>query len=271
MKLYGFLAGALILFTVSCTNDKPVMETISDVQQIIEIVQEPQIHQPVYETPVYSVQQPVEEAQPIQEPPVQVVQQPVQQPVQTPPVQAAQQPVQQPIQQQPMQAPVQQPVEEPPVQQAVALPPVQLEIIQIIEELSPTPEESDYVPMIVSEEVYITTKSDIQHLIEDLNRMIRAGNYNAWLTYLSDSYRVRINSKEFIDDLKIRYPVFRTRINSSRDYFNVIVVPSRANDRVDDIEFKTETLVTAYTLDRNKNRLILYDLENIDGAWKIIN
>jgi hypothetical protein len=138
--------------------------------------------------------------------------------------------------------------------------------------LDPAPEtQDDFDPISISQEEFETTKADIQKLILDLNGIIRARNYNTWLTYLSEEYRRRINSREFLNEIKTRSPVLGDRINNARDYFTYVVVPSRANDRVDDIEFLTRHKVAAYTLDRNGNRLILYDLEIIDNKWMIVH
>ena len=139
----------------------------------------------------------------------------------------------------------------------------------------PPPEEKGFDPGTISKEAYDNTKFEIQHLIEDLNKIIRARNYNSWLTYLSEDYRREINSKEFRDDLVEKFPAFRGRINNARDYFTNVVVPSRANDHVDDIEFVSENRVKAYTIfitrDNQRQRVILYNLELIDGKWQIIN
>ena len=60
-------------------------------------------------------------------------------------------------------------------------------------------------------------------------------------------------------------------LRTARDYFENVVVPSRSNDQVDDIEFISDTQVKAYTIDARGHRLILYNLENIDDQWKIIS
>ena len=135
----------------------------------------------------------------------------------------------------------------------------------------PSPAEPVVIQRIVSQEVYDATKIDIQQLVQDLNGIIRARNYNRWLTYLTDSYRERIGSREFLEDIRSRYPAFRGRLNSAQDYFNLVVVPSRANDHVDDIEFVTENHVVAYTIDSHNQRLILYNLVDVNGVWKIDN
>jgi hypothetical protein len=70
----------------------------------------------------------------------------------------------------------------------------------------------------------------------------------------------------------------RTRgivVRSAQDYFTHVVVPSRANSRVDDIEFISSERVMAYSLSTNRDgitqRLRLYDLERSGDTWKIIN
>ena len=61
--------------------------------------------------------------------------------------------------------------------------------------VAPVPPEPDPEPVfeeepvvnqpIVTQEVYDSTKDDIQKLIETLNGIIRAKNYKAWVTHLS--------------------------------------------------------------------------------------
>ena len=155
----------------------------------------------------------------------------------------------------------------------------------------PPPEEpliasQGFDPNNISTELYETTKTEIQDIIQRLDNIIRARNYNAWLEYISESYLEEISSHEFLearteelyrrDQLVAaamgRNPntVEKKMLKDLRDYFDSVVVPSRANDRVDDIDFISETKVRAYTVNNRGTRLILYDLEIIDGTWKII-
>jgi hypothetical protein len=150
----------------------------------------------------------------------------------------------------------------------------------------PTVTETIFDPGSISEEVFLATKADIQTLIEELNRIIRARNYDAWLGYLSDSYFNLLSSQDFLDekteDLYRRDQVVATNtgrdprtvekkiLRTPRDYFNNVVVPSRSNDRVDDIAFVSQTHVRAYTVDSRGTRLILYELAIIQEKWKII-
>ena len=139
----------------------------------------------------------------------------------------------------------------------------------------------------ISNERYESTKVDIQGLIEELNRIIRARNYSAWREYLADSYLVVLSSQEFLEE-KTEELYMRDQFvaqNTGRDprnvrkrilatpsdYFDHVVVPSRSNDRLDDIAFISDNHVRAYTVDTRGNRLILYDLAMIDNKWKIIS
>ena len=78
-----------------------------------------------------------------------------------------------------------------------------------------------------------------------------------------------IQEETFLNDLMEKYPSFKGRINSARVYFTYVVVPSRTNDRVDDIEFISKNEVKAYTEDAKGQTVVLYHLENQDGKWKI--
>jgi hypothetical protein len=249
MSLWALFLIGFFLSIVSCAKNSP------------EVTQPVQVE--IYASPVV----------PVQPEPVQVVQ------VQPEPV-----PLQPVVQTQPELVPVVQ--TQPPVQVVQAQPsPViqtQSESVQVVQvqpalvvPVQPEPPPPQPEPFInqfnITQEVFETTKADIQALVEDLNGIIRAGNYNVWLTYLGDDYRRKINSREFLNELIEKYPAFKGRINNARDYFMYVVIPARANDHVDDIEFLAENEEKAYTRDDKGQTLVLYFFKNRDGKWKIEN
>jgi hypothetical protein len=131
----------------------------------------------------------------------------------------------------------------------------------------------DFDPGSISEEKFASTKAEVQRLIENLNQIIRARDYEAWVSHLGTEYFAEKNSPAYLAQIS-EQPRLKTQkivLNSAQDYFTHVVVPSRANDRVDDIEFVSPTRVKAYTVTANGQRLRLYDLENSGNAWKIIN
>ena len=128
-------------------------------------------------------------------------------------------------------------------------------------------------PLSISQEERDTAKVEIQQLIQRLNSIIRAKNYNAWVSYLDSNYFAVISSKEYLYRTS-QSPVLAKQkivLRSAQDYFNHVVVPARTNDRVDDIEFETQNRVKAYTINAKGEKLRLYDLEKSGNEWKIIN
>ena len=182
------------------------------------------------------------------------------------------------------QEPVTQPVPAP----TPAEPQKQLEEpVQVTPTPIAVPEERVFNPDSITQEKFDATKADVQALIRDLNGIIRARNYNSWRTYLADSYFEEISSKEFLDkmteELYKRDQIVATNLGrdprrvtkkilrTPKDYFDNVVVPSRSNDRMDEIDFVDENRVKAYTRDNSGRLLVLYDLELFDNKWKIIN
>jgi hypothetical protein len=125
----------------------------------------------------------------------------------------------------------------------------------------------------VPQALFVSTKLEVQNLIQELNEIIRAKDYGAWVSYLGDEFFENINSREYLNRVSesTRLKSQKIVLASPEDYFTYVVVPSRADDRVDDIEFITERRIKAYTVNARGQRLRLYELERIGSGWKIIN
>jgi len=140
-----------------------------------------------------------------------------------------------------------------------------------------TPQTEVFDPRRVSQAHYNATREEVQHFIENLNQIIRNRNFNAWRSSLSEEYFAEISSQENLREIS-NQPAMRTRrivLRTAEDYFQHVVVPSRADLRVDDIEFVSVNRVKAFTITTNRAgeevRLRLYDLEKIGNTWTIIN
>ncbi|MCL2442524.1 MAG: hypothetical protein FWD13_03565 [Treponema sp.] len=153
------------------------------------------------------------------------------------------------------------------------------EVVQeIVREVIPEPVKEEvktetFDPARISQEYYISTRDEVQQFIERLNQVIRSRNYEAWRAALSPEYFSTISSPENLRHIS-ELPAMRTRnivLRTPQDYFIHVVVPSRANSRVDDIEFVTMNRVNAFTINPNGQRLSLYALEKIGNSWTIIN
>jgi hypothetical protein len=167
----------------------------------------------------------------------------------------------------PVEPSITEPIEPVPVTEIIPDPP---EKTQAPEE---PPQEDVFDPGIITQELYDTTKKEVQQFISELNGIIRARNYTAWVSYLGSVYYEKINSPEFL--MKISESSFlksnRAVLSDARDYFIRVVVPSRMNSRVDDIEFVSQKRVKVFTITAAGQRLRLYDLEDFGNGWKIIN
>ena len=165
---------------------------------------------------------------------------------------------------------VTEPKVEPPQEITVAE-----EITEVKEEVEVKEEEFD--PANVSREYYDSTKEDVRNFIEELNFIIRSGNYSAWKDALSPEYFAQISSAENLRQVSDTPTMRALRIvlRTAEDYFTYVVVPSRANSSVDDIEFISKDRVKAFTVTTSRSgevqRLRLYDLERTGNMWKIIN
>ena len=133
-----------------------------------------------------------------------------------------------------------------------------------------------------SQEVYDATLAEVQSFINNLNGVISRKSFSEWRTALTDEYYQQISSREFLAQTS-ETPALKTAkivLRSANDYFTYVVVPSRANSQVDEIEFESGNKVRAYYLEtrtiRGENttetrRLRVYELVKIDGNWKISN
>jgi len=132
-------------------------------------------------------------------------------------------------------------------------------------------------PKSVSAAQHDSTLDEVQHFIGNINDIISNSNYNAWKTALSQNYFKEISSPKFLKEISDS-PALKTRnivLRTPEDYFTNVVVPSRANSRVDDIEFIGINRVKAFTITKNRageeQRLVLYDLEKVGNSWLIVN
>ncbi|MFA6508335.1 MAG: hypothetical protein WCT14_19695 [Treponemataceae bacterium] len=137
----------------------------------------------------------------------------------------------------------------------------------------PAPDAVPFDPSSITKEVFDSTKSDVQALLERLNAIIRDKDYESWVTFLGKDYRAALNDPSFLERISASSVLRKQKVTlrSLRDYFIYVVVPSRAHDRADDIEFIGQNRVKAFTVDAKGRRLRLYDLEKTPTGWEIIN
>jgi len=156
-----------------------------------------------------------------------------------------------------------EPAVEPPVEEEAA--------VFAVEEEEPA---SDSIT--VSQEVYDFTLTEVKHFVDNLNLIIRTQNYSSWRNALSDQFFARVSSQEFLTNVSEANALRSKKIvlKTAYDYFKNVVVPSRSDSQVDEIDFTAKGTVKVYYLERKEKgvrRLRLYELEKSGDIWKIID
>ena len=162
--------------------------------------------------------------------------------------------------------PVEPPVDsvEEPIEEVVKVEPEELEVVEVVE-----PETTVKEGIEVSEDLYNKTFNEIENLIKEVTQLIRKKNFNGWKRFLSEKYIETVGSAEHLREVS-ESPSLKdvVELKTLRNYFQWVVVPSRASARLDEIIFKNEQQVTAY-MQIEDNRTILFQFELIDDAWAI--
>ena len=165
-------------------------------------------------------------------------------------------------------------VEEPPAK--VEEPPMKPEPVkEPVVEVKPEPVEekntviSEFEGVTITKETYDQTKTEMEKIVEKLNRITATKDYAQWTTFLSEEYKQQYSQPLTLRKVSEALPVKGIKLKSLRDYFMYVFVPSRQNVRVDDIRFVSPTRVDVIMKQANVS-LLVYGLENINGSWKLI-
>ncbi|MDR3356134.1 MAG: hypothetical protein LBO04_02990 [Spirochaetaceae bacterium] len=132
-------------------------------------------------------------------------------------------------------------------------------------------ETAEFGTVSVMPQVYRQTKQELYKFIRELNSIIKARRYEVWMRYIDSEYYQYINSPDYLREISKSKILAAKKIvlSDSYDYFIHVIVPSRSNDRLDEIEFTGENRVKAINI-RDGRRIVLYDLEKTQNGWKIV-
>ncbi len=103
-----------------------------------------------------------------------------------------------------------------------------------------------------------------------LTQLISAGDYEGWLSNLTEDFVASRSSAVFLSDAS-KAPILKKNgivLTSLRDYFNNVVVQSHLQATLDDIQFLDETHVKAIARVQG-TPVILYYLVHENGRWKV--
>lgn len=122
----------------------------------------------------------------------------------------------------------------------------------------------------ITKKAYVNTKSEIELVVDDLNKITLDRDYTRWLAYTSEEYRNVFSGREVLDQVSASLPTKGIRLRSLQDYFNYVFVPSRQNMRVDDIQFVTPTRVYVIMEITPSSPAAIYILEKTTEGWKLV-
>jgi len=128
-------------------------------------------------------------------------------------------------------------------------------------------------PVDLTQEAYEEVLDDVKAFVDNLNMIIKDKNYYKWRSVLSEELLNEISSRDFLANAS-KWPSMKSRgivLKELRDYFNYVVVPSRANSQVDKIEVMDNNRVKAFYENTRKERTeLVYELAKTGDSWTII-
>lgn len=122
----------------------------------------------------------------------------------------------------------------------------------------------------ITKKTFDITKSEMELVVEDLNKITYAKDYKRWLGYLSEEYASTFSDPENLKKVSASLPTKGIQLKSLKDYFTYVFVPSRQNMRVDDIQFVSPTRVYVIMELSPKSPAAIYILEKTDKGWKLV-
>ncbi|HQL33182.1 MAG TPA: hypothetical protein PK969_07975 [Treponemataceae bacterium] len=122
----------------------------------------------------------------------------------------------------------------------------------------------------ITKQTFQKTKTELETVVEELNKITLSRDYQKWLTYLSDDYRRNFSDKTVLEDVSDSLPTKGIRLKNLKDYFTFVFVPSRQNMRVDDIQFVSPTRVYVIMEITPDSPAAIYIIEKFSDGWKLV-
>jgi hypothetical protein len=162
-------------------------------------------------------------------------------------------------------------------QESEQLPPAQAQTpeVQPTQETQPAVPEQDTVvaqfdKVTITKQTFEHTKTEMQLVVEQLNKITYARDYQSWLGWLSDEYYQTYSDPKVLETVSASLPTKGIKLKNLKDYFNYVFVPSRQNMRVDTIQFVSPTRVYVIMEIMPNSPAAIYILEKTQAGWKLV-
>lgn len=122
----------------------------------------------------------------------------------------------------------------------------------------------------ITKKTFESTKTAIELVVDNLNKITITRDYQKWLPYLSKEYKDFYSSPVVLNDISENLPIKGIKLKNLKDYFNYVFVPSRQNMRVDDIKFVSPTRVYVIMEIAPGSPAAIYILEKTTEGWNLV-
>jgi hypothetical protein len=122
----------------------------------------------------------------------------------------------------------------------------------------------------ITKKTFENTKTEMQVVVDKLNKITLDRDYKSWLEWLSEEYYRTYSDPVTLETVSASLPIKNIKLRTIKDYFNYVFVPSRQNMRVDDIQFISPTRVYVIMEITPKSPAAIYILEKTDEGWKLV-
>ena len=92
---------------------------------------------------------------------------------------------------------------------------------------------------------------------------------NSWLNYITPVSKAFYSNPINLRKAQKKLPNKMLQLNSIKDYFNYVFIPSRKISKVDEIRYISKTNVKAVEVREDKSILVYYYFQKIDGKWLV--
>ena len=122
---------------------------------------------------------------------------------------------------------------------------------------------------LVTKEEFIDDKTEILHIISELQDIMESEDTEAWLKYISpDSIRY-YSSPANIRKAQKKLPNKTIQLNGIGDYFKHVFIPSRKRSNVDEIRYISKTNIKAVEVKDDGSTVVYYQFVKVNGKWLV--
>ena len=122
---------------------------------------------------------------------------------------------------------------------------------------------------VITKEEFSEDKTEILRIIQELSIIMQEHDVNSWLNYITPESKAFYSNPVNLRKAQKKLPNKMLQINTIKDYFNYVFIPSRKISKVDEIRYISKTNVKAVEVREDKSILVYYYFKKIDGKWLV--